>query len=756
MRDFGQPHGGWPRPSCCSRFRLCADDPPEPGKEIYTNLCARCHGPAGEGVQGHCDRPLQGSYELADLIQIVDETMPEDDPEQCTGESAEKVARYIFESFYRPSAQSRESRARVELARLTVRQYEHAVADLIGTFLGEGKRDDQRGLKARYFANREFAGDKLAIERVDAQVSFAYGELSPDKEKIAPEEFSAEWSGTLWADETGDYEFSATTENGTRLWINDMENPLIDAWVVSGDATEHRATIRLLEGRTYPIRVHFSKSKPQKTASIELSWDPPHKAPAAIPASNLSPHWCPPSYVVKHPFPPDDSSVGYARGTTVSREWDQAQTYAAMEIVSDVVKNLGRLADFKEDSPDRTERIKIFCHRFAERAFRRPLTEEQKQSIVEQHFAGEAAPDVAAKRVVLLVLMSPRFLYLDAAAPQDDYSVASRLSFGLWDSLPDTALLEAAANGQLRTSEQVSAHVRRMLPDYRTKAKMRNFLHHWLNIEHTDDIAKDRECFPGFDDQLAASLRTSLDLFLEDVIWSDKADFRQLFLADTWFVNQRIAAYYAVAGDHGVEFQKVTTEPGRSAGFLTHPYLMARFAYHKSSSPIHRGVFTVRSLLGRFLKPPPIAVAPTDEGVDPNLTTRQRVAQQTSEPTCQTCHSMINALGFTFEHYDAVGKYRSVEKDRPIDASGHYQNLEGQQVEFVGAHELAEFLAASPETHRCFIQQLFHHVVKQPVMAYGPDTMSHLEKSFAESGFNVQQLLIQILTTSSLRTGRDS
>ena len=130
------------------------------------------------------------------------------------------------------------------------------------------------------------------------------------------------------------------------------------------------------------------------------------------------------------------------------------------------------------------------------------------------------------------------------------------------------------------------------------------------------------------------------------------------------------------------EFQQVTTDPGRFAGILTHPYLMARFAYHKSSSPIHRGVFVVRSLLGRFLKPPPIAVAPADEGMNPNLTTRQRVAQQTNEPTCQTCHGMINALGFTFEHYDAVGKFRSAEKDQPIDASGHYQDLEGQQVEF--------------------------------------------------------------------------
>ena len=187
------------------------------------SLCAACHGANGEGVQDRCERPLQGSNELADLIQIVDETMPEDDPEKCTGESAEKVARYIFETFYRPPNQTLAAQARVELARLTVRQYEHAVADLIGTFLGEGKWDDQRGLQAKYFANREFDGDKLAIERVDAQVSFTYGEGSPDTEKIVPEEFSAQWSGALLADETGDYELLCENRKryaalGERLW----------------------------------------------------------------------------------------------------------------------------------------------------------------------------------------------------------------------------------------------------------------------------------------------------------------------------------------------------------------------------------------------------------------------------------------------------------------------------------------------------------------------------------------------------------
>lgn len=735
---------------------LCDEGAPETGKEIYSRLCVRCHGEQGEGVKGFVDRPLQGAYALADLVQIVDETMPEDDPEQCVGDDARKVAEYLYETFYRPSAAGTNVQPRVELSRLTVRQYEQSIADLVGTFLGEGQWNDERGLKAKYFAHREFDGNKLATERVDNQVSFQFGEGSPDAEKIPAEEFSMQWRGAVLAEDTGDYEFVVTTENGIRLWVNDQDVPAIDAWVVSAGATEHRVTVRLLGGRTYPIRMDYSKSKPQKTASIVLQWVPPRKVLEPIPKRCLTPGWSPPCCVVKQPFPPDDSSVGYARGTTVSREWEQAQMVAAAEVAGEVIRNLPRLAGLKEDTTDRGERIKDFCLRFAERAFRRPLTDEQKQQIVLQYFADQGELESAAKRSVLRVLMSPQFLYPEVESWNDDYAVAARLALGLWDSLPDRPLLEAAARGELRTKEQVLTQAQRMLANARARAKMRDFLHAWLSISHTDDLPKDRSLYGEFDAALASQLRTSLDLFLDDVVWKDGGDFRRLLLANSWYVNRRIAQYYELPGDYGDEFQQVQADPEKFAGILTHPYLMARFSYHKSSSPIHRGVFVIRSMLGRFLKPPPIAVAPTDEGMTPNLTTRQRVAQQTNEATCQTCHGMINALGFTFEHYDAVGKYREMEKEQAIDASGQYQALTGDMVQFSGARALAEFLAGSNETHRCFVQQMFHYLVKQPAASYGPDTLSNLEKSFAESGYQIQSLIGEIMAVCALQTPAES
>jgi len=728
-----------------------AADAPTTGQQIYKTLCADCHGADGQGVPGEYDDPLTGGRSLQELTKYINDTMPQDEAETCVGEDAKQVAQHIFDTFYSDADRERHRPPRIELAHLTVRQYLNAAADLIGSFTGDGQLDEKRGLKGQYFNARNFRGDKKAIERIDPQVAFEFGGESPDPAKIGKDEFAIQWQGGVIADETGDYEFCLKADNGARLWVNDMQKPLIDAWVKSGDELDHVASIRLLGGRVVPIRLDYSKFQ-SKSATVALEWAPPHRVRSVIPERNLSPHWCPPILVVNTPFPADDSSVGYERGTSVSASWEQATTEAALEIADKVAANLSALANCKDDAPDRAQRLKEFCYRFVERAFRRPLTDEQKRFFVEARFEGSNVPETAVKQVVLLTLKSPRFLYLGLSnGPPDDYEVASRLSFGLWDSLPDPTLLQAAAQGQLRTVEQVAAQAERMLANPRTKSKVRYFFHKWLPVERAYDVSKDQQLFPGFDRVVVADSFTSLDLFLDDVVWSPAADFRQLLLADYLFANQRLASFYGIPAPAGDGFQKVSCDPAKQAGILTHPYLMLGLAYHKSSSPIHRGVFLVRGVLGRALKPPPIAVAPDDEGTNPDLTTRERVALQTRAETCMNCHGLINPLGFTLENFDAVGRFRATERDKPIDATGMYRTLAGEEIKFHGARELAEFLARSDEVHRSFVEQLFHQVVKQPVSAYGDNQPDALTAAFAASNFNVQKLLVEIVKATVLQ-----
>ena len=236
--------------------------------------------------------------------------MPADDPDKCTGVLARAVAAYIHQAFYRRDDPSPAEPARVALSRMTVGQYLNCAADLIASFVGSGQPGPQRGLQGEYYSGRGFGGGERVFERIDPQVAFDFGRKARSPAKMGSEEFSIRWQGGVIADETGDYELVLTTGNGAQLWVNDMDVPLIDAGVQSGDDRQHRQTIRLLGGRVYPLRLELMKSKNEK-AGVSLQWQPPHRTAQVIPQRNLAPGSFPPVLVVSTPFPADDRSEGY-------------------------------------------------------------------------------------------------------------------------------------------------------------------------------------------------------------------------------------------------------------------------------------------------------------------------------------------------------------------------------------------------------------------------------------------------------------
>ena len=286
---------------------------------------------------------LGGDRTLERLRKIIVDTMPEDDPDLCVGEEAEAVAQYLYENFYAKAPMLRESQARVELVRLTNRQYAQAVADLLADRDGPAKPTRFGGLTAAYFKSANFRRENRIHERLDPRIEFDFGEAAPDADGIPSDEFSIRWRGSLWVPDTGEYEFILRTPNGARLWVNDEDEPLIDAWVASGDQEESRSSLKLLGGRVYPVRLDFFKSK-DKRAAIGLEWIPPHGTREIIPARYLSPNEVRPTFVVNTPFPPDDASVGYERGVSVSPAWEEATTHAAIELANQVVRRLDTLA----------------------------------------------------------------------------------------------------------------------------------------------------------------------------------------------------------------------------------------------------------------------------------------------------------------------------------------------------------------------------------------------------------------------------
>ena len=297
-------------------------------------------------------------------------------------------------------------------------------------------------------------------------------------------------------------------------------------------------------------------------------------------------------------------------------------------------------------------------------AFRRPLTDEQKRVFVSAQFKTAKKAEDAVTRVVLLTLKSPRFLYLGLEGGKpDDFEIAARLSFGLWDSLPNPELAKLAAEGKLRTRDEVARQASRMVNDPRARSKMQAFPHHWLQMDRAEPLTKDDKLYPGFT-EIIADLRTSLNMFLTHAVWSGSSDYRTLLLADDVYLNNRLASFYGVTTNATDDFVKVTLDPTQRSGVLTHPYLLATFAYHKYTSPIHRGVFHAQHRWPRAQAAPDGSTF-DDATFAPNLTMREKVAQLTRPQACQTCHSVINPLGFSLEHYDAVGRFRTAKVTGP-------------------------------------------------------------------------------------------
>jgi len=742
--------------------------PEHPGAKVYRQMCADCHGAKGEGVADKYDEPLIGNRSVASLIRYISRAMPDGKEGTCVGDDAANVAAYIFEAFYSPAAQAKINPVRESLSRLTVAQYQNSIADLIGRFRPGFDRapGDARGLKARYSGkkvevfgpqlpqekdeNKRKEKERVRFERVDGQIAFKFGTESPDPNLMKPEEFNIRWDGAIIAPETGTYEFILKTENGARLWVNDPKDPLIDAWVSTGpDVREERKSIFLLGGRSYPFSVEHFKFK-DKSASLEVLWKPPHGREVVIPQSQLLPDGLPSTTVVSTTFPADDRSDGYERGTTISKEWDQATTRAAIEVATEVGKNIDSLAGTKKDAPDRLEKLKDFSRRFAEAAFRRPLSDEQRQNFVERHFEGAPDPDIAVKRVVLLALKSPRFLYpeLSRGDSPDDFNVAERLALDLWDSIPDVRLAKTASEGKLRTVDDVRNEARRMIADPRAKAKLHGFFQQWLELERAENVSKDAKLFPGFDAAMMADLRESLWKFVDDVVWSEQSDYRQLIQADYLWLNERLAKFYGkeVSGEG---FQRVAFDPNQRAGVITHPYLLAALAYNRTTSPIHRGVFLSRNIVGLTLKNPSVAVAFEDAKFDPTLTMREKIVELTKNESCMGCHSLINPLGFSLEYFDAVGRWRTKDNNKPVHAQGEFDAEDGRTVTLSGPRDVAAYALGSESAHRAFVRQLFHHVVKQPAPAFGEDTLENLRTQFAANGFNIQKLLGEIAVTSA-------
>lgn len=318
----------------------------------------------------------------------------------------------------------------------------------------------------------------------------------------------------------------------------------------------------------------------------------------------------------------------------------------------------------------------------ARRAYRRPVEEGDIEDLMVFYTQGqqEGGFDTGIQFALERLLVSPDFLFRIEQEPEaaeadgmyaiTDTELASRLSFFLWSSLPDDELLDLMETNSLRNSEVLEQQVQRMLADPRAAAFIDNFVGQWLYLRNLDGIYPDPAAFPEFDENLREAFQRETELFIDDQIRNDRS-LRELLSADYTYVNERLARHYGIPGIYGNRYRKVTLDSAERGGLFGHGSLMMVTSYPNRTSPVLRGKFVLENLLGGPPPEPPPNVPALETSSDgKQLTMREAMAMHRENPACRVCHAAMDPIGFSLENYDAVGKWRNVFADQPIDASG--------------------------------------------------------------------------------------
>ncbi len=418
---------------------------------------------------------------------------------------------------------------------------------------------------------------------------------------------------------------------------------------------------------------------------------------------------------------------------------------AAETIANMAVANL---ADVVACTPDQDPNCShTFVAEFGRRAFRRPLTAEEQQDF---HQFFESAPGNAdfsagVELTLQLLLQAPQFLYRvelrdvgdGPLVPLDPYQSATRLSYFLWGSMPDEALLTAAATGQLNSPEGLVNEAKRMLDDPRSERAFLHFHRLWSDLDRIDQVTKPPEA--NFDNATRAAMREEFERFVRDIIFYEDGGLEDLLVSSRTFINDRLAEFYGVAGPGPDQWAEVELDSQQRSGLFTQLAFLAGHGHPLNPSPVKRGDYLLRNLFCTDVgAPPPIAEAMQSPKPQPGMTNRQVYEEITKAESCYGCHQIINPLGFAFEHYDTLGVFRAQDNGLDVDASGKFSNLE-----FGDAIELMDQIASDPGVQNCITRKWLLYAMGGDQLV--PEMLKDTADEFAANDHKLRALMLAIV-----------
>jgi hypothetical protein len=399
---------------------------------------------------------------------------------------------------------------------------------------------------------------------------------------------------------------------------------------------------------------------------------------------------------------------------------------------------------------------RTFIRDFGKRALRRPLNAEETTRYEAQFQSALSAYgfSTAVEWTLFSLLQSPAFLYrVERGQPSaaqttrpTAHETATRLSYLFWQSLPDSALVQAAESGQLDTAEQVEAKARQMLSDPRSQ-RLFQYFSEWLDLDHLDDFARDPKVFPGLPQDLPSLYRDESKAFIGALLSRPDGNFNELLTAPYTYANKTLSTFYGLSAVKDANFVRV--DDARRSGVLTQAFLMSQDKPYRSSI-VRRGVKVRTDLLCQIVPAPPNDVLLNLDSIGPGLSQRDRLEQHRKDPDCAGCHALIDPIGLVFETFDAVGRYRTLDEvGKPIVTTSEIVGTRNANGIVADARELGALLAASSDARDCYVTQTFRFFFGREVEAQDACTMSKLKTQFAAKNFSLSELLVALTQTDA-------
>jgi mono/diheme cytochrome c family protein len=409
---------------------------------------------------------------------------------------------------------------------------------------------------------------------------------------------------------------------------------------------------------------------------------------------------------------------------------------------------------------------KQIAENLARRAFRRPVTADDVAHLMPFYEAGRQQEggtfDQGIEQIVAAVLGSPEFLYRAIEGPKStspkaefaltDLELASRLSFFLWNTGPDDELFKLAAAGGLTKPGVLDAQVKRMMADPKAESLVTSFAMKWLNIADLDAVKPDPMLFPGFNEQLRRDFSTESQQFLSSILLEDRSVL-DLLTADYTFLNDRLARHYAIPNITGAQFRRVTlTQPERS-GLLGKGSVLLRTSYGDRTSPVLRGAWVLDKLMGTPPAPPPPNTATdlSQKAGETPKTVRARLEQHRDKPACNQCHGVIDPVGLPLESFDAIGQFRTVDR-QAANAAIDANTVLPSGVAINGPVELSKQLASRPAVFaQALSEKLMMYALNRDLEYFDMPQVRAVVRGAAKDNYKFSSLVLGIVNTDAFR-----